>query len=215
MAFKQLSKIDERTKLSVHGWIRNKEKSLGLTNIPSMINAICILYFRDDEIFDVVDDDTTLSENKKKITKGGISDADINYYGINQILSTNDLVYEWDLKLIKHKKCCNLGAIVGITENQTKASFAEGAYYAFGTNGWRKRSGNLEYWASYGQECYDDDIISIRVDLKKREIEFAINGIGQGIAFENVEKSKDTKYRLFVCLDFEGDCVEILNFSKK
>ena len=51
---KKLSKIDDRTKLTVYGWIRQQEKSLRLRNIPSMITAICILYARDDEIFEII-----------------------------------------------------------------------------------------------------------------------------------------------------------------
>lgn len=40
MAFKQLSKIEQRTKDAVNGWIRNVEKEIKLEDIPAMINAI-------------------------------------------------------------------------------------------------------------------------------------------------------------------------------
>ena len=70
MAFKQLNTIDKRTKYSVYGWMRNEEKALKLRHIPSMISSMCILYFRDDEIFGVTpNDQVKLSENKKIITK--------------------------------------------------------------------------------------------------------------------------------------------------
>ena len=47
MALKQLKDIDNRTKYAVYGWIRRKEKSLRLLNVPSQITSICILYYRE------------------------------------------------------------------------------------------------------------------------------------------------------------------------
>ena len=52
MSFKELSKIDNRTKDAVQGWIRNQEKSLNIRNVASMIKAICILYYREFDVFD-------------------------------------------------------------------------------------------------------------------------------------------------------------------
>ena len=74
--FKQLSKIDSRTKYSVYGWIKSQEKQLKLRDIPSMISALCILYFRDDEIFDIISKkEIQLSHNHKviHITIRGVS----------------------------------------------------------------------------------------------------------------------------------------------
>ena len=86
MAFKQLSKIDKKTKLAVHGWIRNKEKTLRLRHIPSMINAICIVYFHDDEIFEIIGDDIKLSTNKKLVkTECEGDNENSNCYGIMKI----------------------------------------------------------------------------------------------------------------------------------
>ena len=50
---KKLSKIDDRTKLAVYGWVSNEERLLHLNHIPIMISSICVLYFYDDEIFEV------------------------------------------------------------------------------------------------------------------------------------------------------------------
>ena len=54
-SLKQLSKIDKRTKYAVYGWVRAKERSLQLQNIANMIAAICILFFKKDEMFKDVD----------------------------------------------------------------------------------------------------------------------------------------------------------------
>ena len=89
MAFKQLNKVDKRTKYSVYGWIRNNEKSLKLSNVPSMITSICVLYFRDEEIFDVISKETELSGNKKMITK--ISEI------IMKICEVMNIIFIWKL----------------------------------------------------------------------------------------------------------------------
>eukprot|EP01084_Bolivina_argentea_P282151 482922_1 len=65
----RLSKIDTRTKYAVFGWIRNNEKLLELSHIPLLISFICILYFRDDEIFAIIGTKVKLSNNKKCIEK--------------------------------------------------------------------------------------------------------------------------------------------------
>ena len=214
MAFKQLSKIDKRTKYSVNGWIRNKEKSLGITTVPSMINAICILYFRDDEIFDVInDDDVKLSGNKKIITKSANSannSKDYNNYGLMKIESTSNLIYQWDLRIVN----CSWMSVLffGITSNETVKSFGD-HHYAFTNRG--KKTMTNQGWESYMEGILKGDIVSIHLDLNKAQIKLAINGKEREIAYENVEKSKDIKYRLFVSMRCMNDCVEILNFSKQ
>ena len=50
------------------------------------------------------------------------------------------------------------------------------------------------------------------MDLKQAEIRLIINGKTQDVAFSNIEKANDIKYRFFVSLSYTGDCVKILNF---
>ena len=41
-----------------------------------------------------------------------------------------------------------------------------------------------------------------------------INGVDAKRKFTDIEKPKDAKYQLFVCLYLIGDSVEIINFTK-
>ena len=66
---KLLSRIDKVTKYAVYGWIREKEKQLKLGTVPSAIATICVLYYREDEIFDILNEEIKASENKKVIKK--------------------------------------------------------------------------------------------------------------------------------------------------
>ena len=215
MAFKQLKKIDKRTQYSVYGWIRNQEKTLRLRNVPSMISSVCILYFRDDEIFDVIGDDIKLSENKKSVTK---IEKDRNYannsYGIIEISSMSNLIYQWDLKIVQKKKADALA--VGIASNQIPNKQIEndkdGIFYVCGDHG--------HIFGDSIDEQIDakfdtNDIVSIHLDLQKLQISFAINGEKKGSSFKKIQKASEIKYRLVVSLGNTGDCIEIINFTKK
>ena len=71
MAFlKKLSKINKKTKLIVHCWIRDHERTLKLHNTPEVIITIVILFYR---MGDASPNDYS---------------AYYNIYGINEILST-------------------------------------------------------------------------------------------------------------------------------
>eukprot|EP01084_Bolivina_argentea_P033899 62685_1 len=124
LCLNKLSKIDKRTKYAVCGWIRNKEKSFKL-NIPLLISSICILYFRDDEIFAIIGTKVKLSNNKKCIEKIKKEMAWGNSsYGINEISSKDNIVCQWDLKINKCTNSYGGNVMIGISSKRgTDKSF--------------------------------------------------------------------------------------------
>ena len=66
---KKLSKIDNKTKYVVYGWIRRAEDKLELGHIPMMISSICILYYHQDEIFHIVSKNVKVSKDRKSLIK--------------------------------------------------------------------------------------------------------------------------------------------------
>ena len=66
---KRLSEIDDKSKNGVYGWIRKAEEELQLGYIPLMISSICILYYYEDEIFEIASKDVKLSKDGKSIIK--------------------------------------------------------------------------------------------------------------------------------------------------
>ena len=224
MSVEFLTKIDKRTKYSVYGWIRNQEQSLRLTNVPSIVGAICILFYRDDEIFDTVSDNgIKLSNNKKAIVKSG----DImqnNSYGTIVIKSAYDLVYRWDLRIHSGSR-----VTIGIVSQQAAVDGHfynnrdyHGVHYLFQSvrsfsikkqNDYRYQWPKSYVWEAYGDGFgQKDDVVSLCLDLCKAQIKLIINGKDQGVAFHNVIKSKDIEYRLVVSLVNDGDHIEILNY---
>ena len=101
--FKKLSKVDKKQKYCVYGWIREMEQALDINHVPLMISSICILYFHEEEMFDGVGDHVTLSKDKKCITNNATKQT--KNYGIIEISSNEECIYQWDLKL--NLKACS------------------------------------------------------------------------------------------------------------
>eukprot|EP01084_Bolivina_argentea_P299263 515826_1 len=216
LCLKRLCKIDKRTKYVVCGWIRNNEKLLKLCHIPLLISSICILYFRDDEIFVKIGTKVKLSNNNKCIEKivNQVGWENCSY-GITQICSKHNIVCQWDLKIKKiHPDAVDWGfniapdnVIIGVTSHEVDpdtycSKNHSGVLYLYCNDGNRRAKGEAAYtyWDNYGMKCGENDKVSVCLDLKNKQVKFLINDIDQGVAFENINTGDDIKYTLFVSL---------------
>ena len=223
---KQLNAVDPRTKYGVYGWIRKAEQELKLEHIPMMINSIIILFYRDDEIFDVHGDDMKLSENKKKINlirNNGLITWNNNGYGIIKIASISKIKCKWDLMLTEHDS----SIYVGISSKQSPNTYfnrggENGYYYIVHLNSDPPtHSRNWIYskcynsWTSYGTIANEEIVktISVHLDLLKREIGFSFNGKYQGVAYKNIKVDESVEYQLMVTISEINHGVEITNFT--
>ena len=226
MAFnlKLLSKIDQRTKDCVHGWIRGMEKKLNLRHIENIICSICILYNRDIDTFGTVSSTHEISDNKAKLTKvSNDEDWENNNYGLIAIRShDNKALYQWDLKIHKDSSKQGIGGIVvGISsrvEPEQDVDDIAGHHYCY-LNTAKKCVGDLTSegmrWDDYGQPYGGGDEVSIHLDLYKKFVKFFVNGQDQGIAYANIASNESIEYRLMVSLYYVDDSVEILGFTKQ
>ena len=212
MSFKLLKTIDKRTKYAVNGWIRNNEKELKINNVSSMIHAICILYFRPAEIFNLIKNgDIKLSENKRVITKiAGIGYVNVNY-GILKISSETDTICVWTLKMNGCKMARSILFGIASSEQKVNTWRCNNRYLFWGG----MKSTTDADWSDYGKIVKPGDIVSIHLDLRKAEIELIINDDDQGVAFKNVAKSKEIEYHMLVTLPNINDSVEIVNFTQE
>ena len=180
-----------------------------------MIQAICILYFRKDEIFHVVkNNEIKLSENKKIITKISNDKCWNNSnFGI-KIPSETDSLYLWSLRI---NKCEEPGVLLGIgsSDQTVNTAFSDNGYFFCGGLKYTRKC--VSGWSNYCkcQGFKEGDNVSIHLDLRKSEIKLIINGKDQGVAFENIAKSKEITYHMFVTLRNINDSVEIVDFTQK
>ena len=69
---------------------------------------------------------------------------------------------------------------------------------------------------SYG--CLYDkpgDIVKMIYNTANATLSYCVNGIDQGIAFENVWKERGVNYRLAIYLNGEGTSVELIDFCTR
>ena len=228
MSLKLLNKIDMRTKYSVYGWIRNKRQLLKLQTIPSMIQAICILYYKDDEVFDIINDKIIkLSENKKIITRFYMNPKETNHvdnntsYGMLEIPSNSEAICKWDLKILMANTSDHI--FIGVTHKHNKNKnicmpgdeIKDNPYYVYGNSSWCKGFKRKLLIVNKGPFWQNGDKVSIVLDLKHAEMKLEINGIVCGNIFKNIVKSATVTYRLFVAIRDVGAGVEIVDFTKK
>ena len=183
----------------MYGWVREAERDLKLSNVPNMISCICIMYLREDEIFQYLSDDgkIKLSADKKIATlKKGYMNF-LNVFGIVEVASMNKAIYQWDLKMTLTIEYHNqYGVVVD--------------HIVYILQGMQKYSRS---WKRYGASFMKDKV-SINLDLKKKEIRFLVNDQDQGIAYQNIKTGEDIKYRLVVSL-YAYASVTIDNFVTK
>ena len=217
---KKLSKIDDKTKYGVYGWIRKAEQELRCRHIPLMISNICVLYYYPDEIFQIVSKSVKISDDGKSVIKIANDKWWNNTnYGINEIASNTNNKYQWDFRM-KHLEF--RGVMIGIMNSKqicvdkyfyecdakrvTYAVYGGGKTYDAIKQEWP--------WGLSGRRQFkQDDKISMILDLNTSKLTFVINDKIQINAYDNVPKSDHIKYKMFVSLIHKNDCVQIMSFS--
>ena len=165
---KKVSKIDDKTKLTVYGWMRQKQNSFNLSHVPMLITSMCILYFHDDEIFEIAIG-YVISQSGKCITQtnqGGEA-----AYGSIKIASKSDTICQWDLKVSKpESKLCDIIFGVACIENADRFEYcnAKGIRYAFCKHEFVDIDGEETYhqWKKYKNNIKHNDKVSLRLNLK-------------------------------------------------
>lgn len=217
-ALKRLSKIDRKIKYGVYGWIRRAEIELEIANIPLMIQSICLLYFYQEEMFDIVNEFMKVSENRKCITKQSSWGWENCNYGSTQIQSMSSNKYTWNIKIRKLKPH---GLWIGIKDsvNTNMPAYKASNYYLMWADGSiRTSNDSASYWKSIrrgsgSSKFRDNDDLALMLDLQSAELSLSVNHNNPKVIFKDIKKDNDIEYRLTASLFYVGDSVEILDFS--
>ena len=167
-------------------------------------------------MFDIFDEDKVkLSKNGACITALTKHLYSVNNYGSIEIFSTEKGKYKWDIKV------GNDSVFIGIcSSTQTNGHLHDMNCEFYGLVCWGKKyhksgTDHFDQMTKYGQFiCSENTIISMYLDLNKRDLSFAINGEDQGVAFHEIKQKKDLKYRFMAQIAYEGCSVEIVNFEE-
>ena len=211
--FKQLSMVDQRTKFIVNGWIRTSENQLKLENLPNSIINIVILYFRTAGVFDIFDQNgVKLSNDKTTITKIG-DKTFYNSFGVNEILSTNKGMYEWNLEMISGG---NHSVWIGVSSSYEiiceDYDHMKGKLYAVCNSG----SYHLRGVGNHDSEQLPfvaGDKLKVILNLDKGQLLISKSNCNKSFKFSNIQKNDNTKYRLMVTL-LGSACIKMNSFEQ-
>lgn len=181
---------------------------LALSNIPSLIVAISILYYRDDEAFEILIDKFRWPIIHKVIGKV-VTNWTGNVYGAFKLPLMDKLYYKWDLRIAKAKNQQSI--IIGITSRDSENN-PDQFWYSMRGDG---QVWDHDYNVKTGVAFDSKDIVSLYLDLKHQQIRLGVNDKKEKVIFENITKSNDFKFELHVSLGDTTDCVEMMNFEMK
>eukprot|EP01089_Gocevia_fonbrunei_P011433 TRINITY_DN2473_c0_g1_i1.p1 TRINITY_DN2473_c0_g1~~TRINITY_DN2473_c0_g1_i1.p1 ORF type:complete len:314 (-),score=73.88 TRINITY_DN2473_c0_g1_i1:71-1012(-) len=112
---------------------------------------------------------------------------------------------------VKLKKTYNSNIVIGVAPtslNQSQiTNFTQCGWYIYTCNG-TLYSQSGESNKQYTSKTAEGGIVIVRVDLKKGEISFVVNGSDCGVAFRSIPTT--TPLCLAVCLAHDGDVVELV-----
>merc|ERR1712228_389208 len=69
-------------------------------------------------------------------------------------------------------------------------------------------------FADYGCKCSRMDKIEIILDLNRKQLSFIVNDMMQGVAYNDIEQSKNVKYKLSICLKAKGAAIALTNYQE-
>eukprot|EP01083_Nonionella_stella_P134481 409150_1 len=184
--------------------------------VPDVVIWMCFQYYYLPEIFTQLQG-VTLSKGGRSATSA--YDRRIN--GCTLIHSMDNSEYRWHIKINKRNKSMmsigvdmEMGALPSTLRSSRMRShaFCTSLYYGYGAmNGYTvSRTRNIEYGSCYGT----NDIVVVRLDLRKRTLSFSLNDTDQGIAFHGLQKHKHAYYKLGIRLAGYRDSVTIQSLGQ-
>ena len=225
---KATAQIGQLTKDSVNGYLRRIRSMLPSDNvyydIPSLMSHWCLLYLHINEYFDpnYCDSSYSLSNDNTSITKtvnarGAAFLTQIATNGIHiwKIKYTPNGKHTWDTTLAIWKVYYDNDGLYQFNEMNTSKAIHyahENKLYGWVINYQMSTSGTHSARYPYGKlKCQSGEhIIEIILNLNEYNLQFIHNGIHQGIAFEDIEK---TSYRVVFGGYKKGDKIELISYT--
>ena len=226
----QLAAIDNETKFTVTGYIRNQHKSLFKSsqyvlfqNIPIAISSLCTLYYHLCDYFELIPDSTSISNNKRCIKQQVVHHRHTNF-GFMKIASKGKSICEWHLNYTEGDHGSSYRQIVwiGISSKpfnpnaycHSQPGDLDHKHFAYGY-------GNRQAYNYYGG-CWNyldslafepGDKLCLVLNLKKRILKLLINERDCGHTF-GVKTGDDIDYRLAVIIFRRGSTVTLTKFTQ-
>ena len=224
MSRRELKNIDEKSKLTIYGFIRKVQALLPQNNtfytIPLSIGHIILLFYFEMDEFELFANGMELSADHKTVIKkhGGWRSA----YGKIGINSQRNIRCFWKIKIIKEKSNMFIGLVTKRNiqdpyqyqyEDTFYTLFNDNWNYTIGSTGCAEIRDNEKVEKRYGKKYVEGDIVTMFLDLRKKEIHFAVNDEEYDIAFDDVKTGPNIVYYLGISITAMHHEMGIVDFG--
>ena len=217
--------INPRQKLTVYGYIRNVQllfpTDIPYYNIHDLIKQTCILFYASihkwDKTFigsrvEFIEETNSIKQICSEISsstylKDTFDSGDHHWrFRIDKMTDSS----MWYCTLGLYKMRCGDPRTNGVFTSKTYPK-QSGYGYAYSIGKITDEKGEADHYVGgneYGIKAKSGDIIEMHCDMNKLELSFSVNGIDQGVACCNIEK---TEYKAALNLYKKGDMVSLLD----
>ena len=217
--------IQKSSKYTVFGWIRRQEKEFKLHNVHQLIASICVVFYDEDEVFNLMGASIHVSEDEKCITKKSDREGEATYlaFGLTTIPSTqSNCIYTWDLRINKLNFPTNITIGFNTSSSLVPVEQRQGMYYSLSSLGvytdfrMTQRLGARGYRTRKEYRYCEKDVVRLILDMSSRKLSVRINEGPILLLTDNfAQKNKEDEYRLFVIMQQPGESVEIIKYTKR
>ena len=205
---KLLKTVDNRSKDSVFGYIRQSRDESKDAAIPTMIQYCCLKYYFINEYFSKCCIDLRISNNGRvvKSTDSGCQYREHSAFGNIIVNPSSKCIteYKWTVKLLE----LTGGGYFGLNPlNCPDAANSYGLGLSRGSV-WGNR-----ICQSYSTGSVKNDIISMVLNVKNKTLSFHRNGKDLGNI--NCEIDMNRKYRMSVTFYKTDSCAQLLKYEEK
>eukprot|EP01084_Bolivina_argentea_P037159 68702_1 len=215
---KQLKQINDHTKRSVFGYVREIQEKLSLPNIPILISYLCLSYYYHNEYFSKSGHQIEISNDKMSIKK---ITGDCNYknttYCNTWIQSTSNKIAKWTFKTNKYCEDINGGFYICFVSNYDDKINEDCSVYEL------KYMPNYAFYPTCDEVIVFDndqgeDVMDEYIDLSK-QFTIVLNLKQKTIGYEssniikNIEIGNDIKYKLAINIYETGCGISLIDFD--
>ena len=213
MSFQKLLKlVDDRSKNSVFGYIRQSRDDAEQMAIPMMIQYCCLKYYFINEYFKKCGDNLRISNNPKIVTSIEKTWTFEKHFATGNIVidPANESItkYVWTIRVLE---LVYLGDIYfGI--KPLDDSYNDSCMYRLELSEGRIKIGFHGCNVGFGNNCAKNDILIMSFNVKNETLVFHHNAKNLGNIPYEIDMER--KYRMIVNLYGDGSSVELVRYQE-
>ena len=159
--------------------------------------------------------------NAEKTSITAVSDYLGTSYSNTTISSwTDGYIYKWSLRIDRKSDSGDIMIGIATNHNEFHRSFTSNTgdpHFAYlASSGKTSRiGGNMkrDVFEQYGPPYGTGASLTVILDMGKRLLLFEWNGIDLGVAFDNLPKRRDLKYKLAIAMNSRYSQITLMNFQ--